>query len=132
VCKHSLLRFQCSCLLIKMAFVIIAQIILHNKFRQLHFLRYTLTLCVVLLLTGYSSCSYLNYFIIHFLGCPMWRSTATWWAWEHIAGFLRVSFLVVLLLQSVFNMADACSVANDSPLPVTVWWRSGLGKGPLR
>ena len=41
-------------------------------------------------------------------------STSTWWAWKHVAGFLHVGILVVLLFQPVFSMADACSVANNS------------------
>ena len=42
--------------------------------------------------------------------------TSARWAWKHVAGFLRVGILVLLFLQPVFSMADACSVANNSPL----------------
>ena len=43
-------------------------------------------------------------------------SISTWWAWKHVAGFLRVGILAVLLFQPVFSMANACSMASNSPL----------------
>jgi len=52
-------------------------------------------------------------------------STSTWRAWKRIT----CRCLVALLRQSVFNMVDACDVANDSPLALdrVVETRSGQG-----
>ena len=59
----------------------------------------------------------------------MWLSTSARWAWKHVAVFLCIGILVLLLLQPVFNMADACSVANNSPLTRDRVVESRFGQG---